>query len=194
MYSVYHKHSVIEPYGWVKDLFTPNELQDIEIICQSLSTIKAGINDKEQADLNIRNTDISWLRPSNENLFIFEKISYGCKKINDAFYNFDLTVMEDIQFSVYNADNSSFYAAHTDDCYEGIPYRKLSFSFHLSDPDTYSGGNLNLYRYQLKKPIITKNCKNMLVVFPSSTIHEVTAVTKGIRKTLVGWIHGPRFR
>ena len=35
--------------------------------------------------------------------------------------------------------------------------------------------------------------KYEIVFFPSWMPHMVTPVTKGTRKTLVGWVHGPDF-
>ena len=35
--------------------------------------------------------------------------------------------------------------------------------------------------------------RGQMVIFPSETIHRVTPVTKGIRKSIVGWVIGPPF-
>ena len=69
--------------------------------------------------------------------------------------------------------------------------RKLSFSLLLSDPDEYEGGDLIIATVN-GHHIIPKG-KGLIVFFPAYTEHEVTPVTKGIRRSLVGWIHGPHF-
>jgi PKHD-type hydroxylase len=36
--------------------------------------------------------------------------------------------------------------------------------------------------------------KGTIILFDSRTQHRVQKVTKGVRKSLVGWVVGPRFR
>jgi PKHD-type hydroxylase len=36
--------------------------------------------------------------------------------------------------------------------------------------------------------------KGLVAAFPSYVLHRVTPVTRGIRKTLVVWLTGPRFK
>ena len=38
------------------------------------------------------------------------------------------------------------------------------------------------------------NSRGNLVAFPSYVLHQVTPVTSGIRKSLVAWGAGPKFR
>jgi PKHD-type hydroxylase len=70
--------------------------------------------------------------------------------------------------------------------------RKLSFSVMLTDPGDYKGGELLLKTSF--KPMKTPKKRGTVVFFPSFVLHEVTPVTEGIRKTLVGWVLGPNFR
>ncbi len=70
--------------------------------------------------------------------------------------------------------------------------RKLSMVLQLSDPSEYEGGDLELFTSA--NPIITKKQKGIIHAFPSYVMHRVTPVTKGVRKTLVVWIAGPRFK
>jgi PKHD-type hydroxylase len=70
--------------------------------------------------------------------------------------------------------------------------RKLSFSVMLTDPEEYEGGELLLKIDSF--PITPPNKKGTVIFFPSYVLHEVTPVTKGTRKTLVGWVLGPKFR
>jgi PKHD-type hydroxylase len=62
----------------------------------------------------------------------------------------------------------------------------------LSDPEEYEGGELLLKTSAF--PIKTLNKKGTIIFFPSYVLHEVTPVTKGTRKTLVGWVLGPNFK
>mgnify|MGYP003860553745 FL=1 len=71
--------------------------------------------------------------------------------------------------------------------------RKLSFSLLLSDPDTYEGGNLQFID-EAGKSYFAPRQRGASILFDSRTQHRVQKVTKGIRKSIVGWTVGPRFR
>lgn len=71
--------------------------------------------------------------------------------------------------------------------------RKLSFSLLLSDPETYEGGNLQ-FLDEGGKSYIAPRQRGTIILFDSRTQHRVQKVTKGIRKSLVGWTVGPRWK
>lgn len=71
--------------------------------------------------------------------------------------------------------------------------RKLSFSLLLSDPDTYEGGNLQLMD-EAGKSYIAPRKQGTIILFDSRSQHRVQKVKKGVRKSLVGWVVGPRWR
>lgn len=184
----------IEPYAWTRDIFTPDELELIINIGKAQPAIEASVNDKNVPLDNVRRSKISWIYPDVQHTFIFLKISQALMDVNRAFYNYDITEIEDLQFTEYDSSYEGMYRNHTDDGYDAEYYRKLSFTLQLSSPDEYEGGDLQLYRFKLDNPNVVQKEKGLFTVFPSSTIHEVTPVTKGIRHTLVGWANGPRFR
>ena len=71
--------------------------------------------------------------------------------------------------------------------------RKLSFSLQLSHPDDYEGGNVQLLD-EAGKSYITPRQRGTIVLFDSRTQHRVLKVTKGVRKSIVGWTVGPRWK
>jgi PKHD-type hydroxylase len=71
--------------------------------------------------------------------------------------------------------------------------RKLSFVLQLSDPDDYEGGNLQLLN-EHNKSYIAPRKRGSMILFDSRTQHRVLKVTKGVRKSLVGWCVGPRWK
>lgn len=71
--------------------------------------------------------------------------------------------------------------------------RKLSFSLLLSDPDTYEGGNLQLLAEDGKSYYAPRK-RGTIILFDSRTQHRVQKVKSGVRKSIVGWVCGPRFR
>ena len=71
--------------------------------------------------------------------------------------------------------------------------RKLSVVIQLSNPEDYEGGNLQLLSEDGKKYFAPRQ-RGTIIIFDSRTQHRVLKVTKGRRKSLVGWIVGPRWK
>ena len=71
--------------------------------------------------------------------------------------------------------------------------RKLSFVLQLSEPDDYEGGNLQLLD-ENRKCYFAPRQRGTVILFDSRTQHRVLKVTKGKRKSIVGWTVGPRWR
>ena len=143
-------------------------------------------------DPNVRRTDVAWLLDHH----VVDHIERQVRYANDNKYHYNLTFIEPIQCSLYRV--GGFYDKHSDvlnNSYDNMN-RKLSFIVCLSDEDEYEGGDLFLYHTshcddKEFKPIKLK--RNEAIFFPSYITHEVKPVTKGIRKTLVGWALGPNF-
>ena len=82
--------------------------------------------------------------------------------------------------------------------------RKLSFSIQLSDPEDYEGGELefkvNKYGsekrgdFALDETFFAPNKKGTIIIFDSRVKHRVCEVKSGVRKSLVGWVVGPRWK
>ena len=71
--------------------------------------------------------------------------------------------------------------------------RKLSFTLQLSDPDDYEGGNVQLLDERGENYIAPRQ-RGCIILFDSRTQHRVLKVTKGTRKSIVGWVVGPRWK
>ena len=76
---------------------------------------------------------------------------------------------------------------------QGEMVRKLSFVLQLSEPDDYEGGNLQLLD-ENRKCYFAPRQRGTVILFDSRTQHRVLKVTKGTRKSIVGWTVGPRWR
>jgi len=139
------------------------------------------------------------------------------QKVNTENFLYDLTCIDaqTLQYTLYEEGN--FYNWHTDtsikNYYTPISngnvsadnlasdfinknselVRKLSFSLQLSDPEDYDGGQLQLLDEEGKSYIVPKT-KGTLIFFDSRTSHRVRKVTRGVRKSIVGWVVGPRWR
>jgi len=71
--------------------------------------------------------------------------------------------------------------------------RKLSFVVQLSSEDDYEGGNLQLLD-EAGNSYIAPRKRGTVILFDSRTQHRVLKVTKGTRKSLVGWCVGSRWK
>ena len=71
--------------------------------------------------------------------------------------------------------------------------RKLSFIMQLSDPDDYEGGNVILLTEGGQKYVVPRQ-RGTVIIFDSRTMHCVKKVKKGLRKSLVAWAVGPRWK
>ena len=60
-----------------------------------------------------------------------------------------------------------------------------------NDPEDFEGGDLLLHT--TNKPFKAEMKKGDMFLFPSFVPHSVTPVTKGVRRSLVGWVCGPNF-
>lgn len=71
--------------------------------------------------------------------------------------------------------------------------RKLSVVLQLSNPEDYKGGNLQIIDGTGKSYIAPRQ-RGAVVVFDSRSMHRVLKVQQGVRKSLVGWVTGPRWK
>ena len=76
---------------------------------------------------------------------------------------------------------------------KGECVRKLSFSLQLSDAKDYRGGEVEFINSAGERYFAPKQ-KGTLIVFDSRTKHRVRTVKSGLRKSLVGWVVGPRWK
>ena len=71
--------------------------------------------------------------------------------------------------------------------------RKLSFTLQLSEPDEYEGGNVQFIDDE-NKTFFAPRQRGSMVLFDSRTQHRVLKVKKGVRRSIVGWVLGPRWK
>lgn len=144
---------------------------------------------------NIRRSKVSWITPSESNLFLWQKVTDVVSEVNRRHFHFDLSgCYEPMQLSVYHDTDLGCYEWHTDCSEKSSMYpRKLSMSLILSDPDEYEGGELQL-KPDSDYPVTLECKKGRAIFFPSYTLHRVAPVTKGTRKSIVLWVGGPPFK
>jgi PKHD-type hydroxylase len=144
-------------------------------------------------DNNNRKSNITWLK--NDSLI--EKLTPIVNEANEnSNWNFLLREFEPLQYTVYNKDDH--YDWHIDShgkSYDNGLIRKLSFTLFLNED--YEGGDFRICEPHPNPDKITQQLfkpkTGTMVVFPSFVHHKVSPVTRGVRKTLVGWIVGKPF-
>lgn len=181
-----------EVWACVENVFTSEEIDKIIESGNKEDIFQAEVGSLNNISKNIRNTDISWINSSDEdNEWIFHRLTDVIIFVNNKYFYLDITTIQTLQYSIYH--EGGLFKDHVDmENISAMGVRKLSFSVILTDPEEYEGGELLLKISS--KPITTSNKKGNIIFFPSYVLHEVTPVTKGTRKTLVGWVLGPRFR
>lgn len=177
--------------NWVSadNVFTEDECK--KIIADNEKYLEPASINIGMVDTTIRNSSTHFLLPSEENAWVFGRLTDIINQVNKEFFNFDLSGMsEGLQFTKYTAPGG-FYEKHIDRAMHKI-VRKLSLTIQLSNPDDYEGGDLLLHL--ANKPIVMEKSLGKVIIFPSYTLHEVTPVTKGTRYSLVAWITGNPFK
>lgn len=161
---------------------------------QPAETIK-----KDGAGAPPRESGVAFLEFARDLQFMYENVDKLVKRANQlADWNFEYNYIEPLQYTVYG--KGQYYDWHVDATSQGAQAkRKLSFVMLLDDEDSFEGGEFQIEWGSPddgEKRIHTINLKTAgsIVVFPSHIWHRVTPVTKGTRRTIVGWIHGPKFK
>lgn len=171
-------------------------------------------------DKNKRNSENAWI---NTNHWIAGFLWHYVNKANRENFLYDLTNIdgENLQYTKYSegqyynwhndAGISNYYkpqyvanSGNSDEDSDNLQVtdflktscelvRKLSFTLQLSDPDEYEGGNVQLIDDSGKSYIAPRQ-RGTIILFDSRTQHRVIKVKKGVRKSIVGWVLGPRWR
>lgn len=180
--------SVIQP-----NFFTLQECQSIIDIGLGYPAIESYIGDEKSIDSAIRKNRVVFFESKQDAVqWIFQKTAQGILSINHQFWQFDLSCIETLQFTIYDRV-ADFYTAHMDMAHGKTPQRKLSFSVQLSDPASYVGGDLEFHSVGDRFYPASRD-QGTMTLFPSYMIHRVTPITHGTRYSLVGWIVGPPFK
>lgn len=192
-------------FSTTKHFFREEDIPRLRALVPELvdATVSAA-DDSGTTALQVKNSDIrasrvGFVEPSASAEWLYKLISAGIAHHNQTYYDYAIEGVETLQFSEYPA-GSGYYDRHMDWGAGQIfgrndLCRKLSFTIQLSKPDSYEGGDLVLHsgRELDLETRTTMREFGCLTVFPSWLLHEVTPVTVGTRRSLVGWVVGPDF-
>lgn len=152
-----------------------------------------------KVDYSIRNSTIRWI-----DIYAHREINTilndYVNAVNSKMFNFDVSFgFDSLQYTEYNgnAETKQFYNWHMDCLHDNsIHDRKITAVVQLSHPEDYEGGIFEMDQVARPAPFDISRFmpRGSLLIFPSYLQHRVTPVTKGIRRSLVSWYNGPRFR
>lgn len=83
-------------------------------------------------------------------------------------------------------DAGDTYGWHVDNAMMGGSRTDVSFTLFLNDPQSYDGGSL-----MIQDTLETRQIKleaGDLILYPSTTLHQVEPVARGQRLAIVGWV------
>lgn len=173
-----------------------DEVNDIIQTGESYLVAQPGMGfDGTTQNSNHRSSEIRWISPELSP-HVEKLIRKYAMEANKNAFGFIADSITDIQYTTYRASENGHYDWHIDTfwanptCYD----RKISVVIQLSDEDDYEGGDFLIdSQYPQMNPVDLRK-KGTVIVFPSFIPHCVTPVTKGVRKSLVSWVQGPKFR
>ena len=168
-----------EHLDFLQNYFTKDKLESAKI--------QSNVPDNNE----VRVTDIAWLDVEDQSTqSLYHLLIDLIKYVNEQHYHWNLQHLEPVQYGEYGV--GGHYKVHTDTGLHNPmgSNRKLSFSLLLNDD--YEGGELEIPGSPGQPDMFVPK-SNTAIFFPSAMPHCVKPVSKGVRKSLVGWVHGPNF-
>jgi len=197
----YGRTKIVNPWCYWDDAFNPLEIDTIVKYCEEQGTHMGTTfgSETEEQIKNVRVSNVKFHDKNEKTAWIFDKLNYIIKSINDEYYGFDLNGYSKFQYTTYNDSENGRYDWHMDTeinsrphNQEDIEIRKLSMTLCLNE--NYEGGYFQINVGKESEPLFIQAKKGRAIFFPSFMIHRVTPVTLGTRRSLVVWVLGPKFK
>ena len=193
-------------YWWIPEALTPQQCDQIDLAAATIPQIE-GIHFGDTG--GDRSSQISWIYDES----ISEIICAWIRQANkEAGWYYDLQIPEAVQYTRYlEGDQYEWHIDGNQDQHAArklvptaknpIPLnitpfpelqgtvRKLSATINLSDPQDYSGGELQIRCYD-QLHVFNDAPKGSIVEFTSFIEHRVTPIPFGKRFAAVMWYNG----
>ena len=192
------RSGMTHPWVYWDDVFTSDELRTIINYCDKFDLSYGstfGSSSKEASEKH-RVSNVNFHHKNDGTFWIFERLNGVLTKANNEYYGFDLNGYESFQYTTYNESQRGHYDWHMDseighDC-NNLGIRKLSLTLQLNDE--FEGGEFQINSGKESTAECLPSKKGRCLIFPSFMIHRVAPVTKGVRRSLVIWVIGPKFK
>jgi PKHD-type hydroxylase len=173
-------------YAIIDNFLSSKEIQTLIDENEKLPKIQAAIVD-DQVNTDARKVFKREILLNSDLINNLWKLS---STVNAMSWNFDLSEINQIEYLTYEIDGK--YESHIDTSLgDDSPIsRKLTTVIFLNDD--FSGGRFYIQCGASKN--YPKQTPGTAVVFPSFLLHGVEPIYRGIRKSIVAWTIGPRFR
>jgi PKHD-type hydroxylase len=183
---------------YFKEYLTKEECSKILELGLKLPEEDAKMGTSGETDIdNYRKSKIRFIKKEDSTFdFLFEKMWKMALQANDEWFNFHITRITYIQLAEYDASYGGEYKIHNDVFWlNNDPYyhRKLTAVVQLSDPSSYTGGDLKLSASSEPNEDDMRT-QGTTIFFPSFINHQANQVTKGTRYSLACWFDGPKWR
>lgn len=207
---------LINKYYWFDSALTTEQCN--RIVELGLSRTATIATTADTADANTRDSSIVWL----DEAWIYALLQPFVAEANvKAGWNWDWDFSEAAQFTIYKQGQFNDWHCDSDarpyelfdttqhELIDQIPVdnhvvfntkaagkiRKLSLVCSLTDPNSYTGGDLQFDFGAGQQHVCTEVRKQgSIIVFPSHSLHRLTPISAGTRYSLVLWNLGPPFR
>lgn len=185
-----------------KGFFSTQECDVITNICSNLGLGEGQLfsgNDIYQT----RKAKTAFInQPDPNTQWIYDKFNNLIGYYNDTLFGFDLTGYDYFQYAEYDVTGKhNFHMDIAMNTPEPITYRinehfrKMTIVLMLNQQGVdFEGGDFQVNLSEERLPVTVNMDKGNVLLLPSFLLHRVTPVTSGIRKTLVTWVIGPKFR
>ena len=200
----FQRERITHHHVWWDNAFSEEELDNIVTLCNSETLDDATTigTDNQNFVREIRRSKVKFINKNQNTSWIFDRFNDIADKLNQQFFQFELYGYDAIQYTTYDGSEQGQYDWHMDSFIDGsIPpdmagtsQRKLTIVMLLNDPNNFTGGQFQLNTAKEINAETINLERGMLIGFPSFLIHRVSPVLSGIRKSMVIWIEGPKFR
>ena len=169
----------------------PTEVDRVRALWDENEKSEATLVGTTTSDDSLRKSSVMFIPDNEQGDWIYQKMGGLAIQVNNERFWFDLLGFHQ-PLQLTNYGEGDHFNWHSDFGVGDISHRKISLTVQLSDPDEYEGGDLEFMIND--KVMKAPREKGTVVVFPSFVMHRVTPITKGTRKSIVGWVSGAPFR
>lgn len=169
-----------------KEVLQADWCDHVEEVAKEIAPHEGRVGQDAAKEDKIRKSTNRWI-DIHANQDVVYPVKSLMEQANAMEFGFNATYLNDLQHTTYK--RGDFYTPHVDmfpvkNPDDPVFDRKLGCTVMLSDPKSFSGGELII----LGEEIFLE--RGSVVVFPSFVPHEVKPVKRGVRKVLVSWLEG----